>query len=78
MLATIYSLILAGTLYATAGTVTSAHNDIVQIETTAGTWTAYADDLETGDGVALLMYDVNDTPNDVTDDVILSIKYVAR
>lgn len=84
MLTSIFALIAAGTLYASAGTVTHVteggqlYNDTVQIETTAGTWTAYADDLEIGDHVAMLMYDINDTPHDITDDIILTVKYVAR
>lgn len=84
MLATIYALIMAGTLYASAGTVTDVYeggryaDDVVRIETCAGTWTTYADDLIPGDRVTLLMYDVNDTPGDARDDVILSVRYSAE
>lgn len=84
MLASIFALIAAGTIYAQAGTV--AHvteggfyaDDVVQICTTAGTFTTNSDDLAIGDHVAMIMYDVNNTPSDVTDDVILAVKYTAH
>lgn len=84
MLHTLYALILAGTLYASAGTVTDVceggpyADDVVRIDTYAGTWTTYADDLLPGDRVALIMYDVCDTPHTVTDDVVLSVRYISE
>lgn len=84
MLYTLYALIMAGTLYASTGTVADVYeggpyaDDVVRIETYAGTWITYADDLQTGDRVALLMYDVNDTPNDVTDDIIVHTWYTCE
>ena len=83
MLNLIYTLIMAGTIYATGGRVVDvvdggrSRDDVVTIETAAGLYQTHADDLQIGDGVALMMYDVNGTPNDVTDDVIISVKYVS-
>ena len=82
MLNLIFTLIMTGTIYATGGHVVDvvdggrSLNDVVTIETTSGLHQTIADDLQVGDGVALMVYD-NGTPDDVTDDVILSVKYVS-
>ena len=82
MLNLIFTLIMAGTIYTTGGRVVDvvdggrSRDDVVTIETASGLHQTHADDLEIGDGVALMMYDVNGTPGNVTDDIIISVKYV--
>lgn len=82
MLNLLFTLIMAGTLYTTGGRVVDvvdggrSRDDVVTVQTAAGLHQFYADDLEIGDGVALMMYD-NGTPDNVTDDIVLSVKYVS-
>ena len=84
MLNLIFTLIMAGTIYAHAGTVTDVQeggryaNDYVTVTDACGrAYTMYADDLQEGDAVALLMYDAG-TPDMVTDDIVLSARYIAQ
>ena len=83
MLNLLFTLIMAGTLYTTGGRVVDvidggrSRDDVVTIETAAGLHQTLADDLQIGDGVALMMYDANNTPDNVTDDIVISVKYVS-
>ena len=74
----ILALILAANIYPLSGKVVELNTieDTVTFETESGMLYGFygVEDWMIGDHVAAIMYD-NETPNDVTDDEILTVRY---
>lgn len=69
-------LAASGIIYPATMRIESIDGDVVHLETAAGLRYEFtgAEDYETGDVVSLLMFSAG-TPDDVTDDVIISARY---
>jgi hypothetical protein len=74
----ILAAILAGNIYPISGKVVTvdALEDTVTFQTESGMLYAFSgtEDWMIGDNVAAIMWD-NDTPEDVTDDAIMTVRY---
>ena len=79
LLALLLRIISIGAIYPLGGTVVEVETEtnLVIFETAGGNQFAFeeTDDWCIGDRVATIMYD-NETPYDVRDDIILSVRYV--